>query len=81
VEQLGHDQVGDLIRDRRPEEDDALVEEAGVDVERALSARGLLDDHRDKWAHGPRFVSLGGWNSSPTRAAAFKAGRQGSGAV
>jgi hypothetical protein len=29
------------------EEDDALVEEAGIDVERALSARGLFDHHRD----------------------------------
>src|SRR6185436_17212468 len=29
------------------EEDDPLVEQARVDVERALAARGLLDHHRD----------------------------------
>ena len=58
VQQLGHDQVGDLVVDRRAEEDDPLVEQAGVDVERALPAGGLLDDHRYEWAHGPRFVSL-----------------------
>ena len=52
VEELGDDQVGDLVGDRRAEEDDPLVQQPGVDVERALSAGGLLDDHRDKWAHG-----------------------------
>src|SRR5581483_7572726 len=34
-----------------PEEDDALVQQAGVDVERALATRGLLDHHRDQRAH------------------------------
>ena len=58
VQQLRDDQVRDLVVDRRAEEDDPLVEQAGVDVERALPARGLLDDHRYEWAHGPRFVSL-----------------------
>ena len=32
----------------RAEEDDALVEQARVDVEAALAARRLLDDDRDK---------------------------------
>src|SRR5829696_3574028 len=55
VQHLGDDQVGDLVVDRRAEEDDAFVEQPGVDVERALAARRLLNDHRNKGAHGPRF--------------------------
>ena len=55
VQQLGDDEVGDLVVDGRAEEDDPLVEQAGVDVERALAAGGLLNDHGYKWAHGPRF--------------------------
>jgi hypothetical protein len=38
VEELGDDEVGDLVVDRGAEEDDALAEEARVDVERALPA-------------------------------------------
>ncbi len=55
VQQLRHDQVGDLVVHRRAEEDDPLVEQPAVDVECSLTARGLLDDHWDKWAHSPRF--------------------------
>jgi hypothetical protein len=55
VQQLRDDQVRDLIVDGRAEEDDPLVEQAAVDVERALPAGGLLDDHRYEWAHGPRY--------------------------
>ena len=51
VDQLGDDEVGDLVVDRRAEEDDALVEQARIDVERALAAGGLLDDHGDQWTH------------------------------
>ena len=51
VQELGHDQVRDLVGDRGAEEDDALVQQARVDVERALAAGGLLDDHWDQWAH------------------------------
>src|SRR5918912_4079146 len=58
MQELGDDQVGDLVVHRRAEEDDPLVQEAAVDVERALPAGGLFDDHRYEWAHGPRFVSL-----------------------
>ena len=54
VQQLRDDQVRDLVVDGRAEEDDPLVEQPAVDVERALTARGLLDDHWDKWAHSPR---------------------------
>src|SRR3954468_4373589 len=51
VEELGDDQVRDLVGHGRAEEDDPLVEEARVDVEGALPAGGLLDDHRYEWAH------------------------------
>src|SRR5947207_15371130 len=51
VDQLGHDQVRDVLVDRRAEEHDSLVQQAGVDVERALAAGGLLDDHGDQWTH------------------------------
>ena len=53
MQELGHDQVGDLVRDGRAEEDDSLVEEARVDVE-GRSTGGLLDDHRNEWTHGWR---------------------------
>src|SRR5579875_2830086 len=51
MQELSNDQVGDLIVDRRAQEDDSLVEQAAVDVKRALPAGGLLDDHRYQWAH------------------------------
>src|SRR5919197_5526516 len=51
MEELGDDQVGDLVVDGCSEKDDALVQESRVDVERALAARGLLDHHRDQRAH------------------------------
>ena len=51
VQQLRHDQVRDVLGHGRAEEDDALVQQAGVDVERALPAGGLLDDHWNQWAH------------------------------
>jgi hypothetical protein len=38
VQQLRDDEVRDLVVHRRPEEDDPLVEQTGVDVERTLSA-------------------------------------------
>ncbi len=49
VEQLGDDEVGDLVVDLLPEEHDALAQEQRVDVEGALAARRLLKhggDHR-----------------------------------
>jgi hypothetical protein len=51
MEQLGDRQVGDLVVDRRPEEDDPLAEQTRVDVEGALAVQGLLDHHRDLRAH------------------------------
>src|SRR3954447_20501372 len=51
VNELGHDEVRDVIRHGRAEKDDSLVEQPRVDVERAFTARRLLYDHRDQWAH------------------------------
>ena len=39
------DQVRHVLVDRNADEDDPLAEQAAVDVERALAARCLLDDH------------------------------------
>jgi hypothetical protein len=58
-QQLGHDQVGDLIVDRRAQEDDAVTQQARVDVEGALAARRGLDDHRDESGRIQRGVSSG----------------------
>ena len=49
VQELGDDEVGDLVVDLLAEEDDALAQEQRVDVEGALAARRLLEhggDHR-----------------------------------
>src|SRR2546426_2941636 len=48
MEELGHDEVCDLVVDRCAEEDDPVLEQARVDVEGALPARVLLDHHRDQ---------------------------------
>jgi len=48
VQQLGDDQVGDLVIDGGAQEDDAIVEQPGVDVVLALSAGAALDDGRYK---------------------------------
>ena len=48
VEQLGGDQVGDGVVDRRAQEDDAFLEQPGVEVERPLAPVGLLDHRRDE---------------------------------
>ena len=58
VDQLGDDEVGDVLGDRGAEEDDPLVEQPRVDVEGALAARGLLDHHRDQGAVADRSRSL-----------------------
>ncbi len=50
VEELGDDQVGAGVVDRRAEEDDAVGEQPGVDVVRPLTAVGRLDDGGDE--HG-----------------------------
>src|SRR3954452_17361844 len=48
MQDLGDDQFRDLVVDRRAEEDDPLVEQAAVDVERSLAAPVALDDHGDQ---------------------------------
>jgi len=55
VQELGHDEVGDLVVDGRAEEDDALVEQAREDVVLALAARGALDDGWDE-GHGLQHI-------------------------
>ena len=65
MQQLGDDQVGDVVGDRRAEEDDPLAEQARVDVERALAARGLLDHHRDQRAHEPHSIEGPGAPCAP----------------
>ena len=45
-QQLGADQRADLVVDRAGEEDDPLLQQAGIDVESALAAGGLLHHHR-----------------------------------
>ncbi len=57
MDELGDDQIRQLLGDLTAEEHDAIVEQARVDVERALAASGLLDDHRDQ-GHG---VLLQAW--------------------
>ena len=47
MQQLSDDQVRDLVVDGGPQEDDALCQQARIDVEGALAARGLLNDHWD----------------------------------
>src|SRR3954468_1426253 len=53
VQQLGDDEVRDLIVDRLAEEDDPLVEQAREDVVLALAAGAALDDGGDE-GHGAR---------------------------
>ncbi len=47
-EQLGAEQGADLIEHRAGQEDDALLEQPGIDVVGAFPAGGLLDHHRDE---------------------------------
>src|SRR6201999_1772494 len=49
VQELGDDQVGQILGDGLAEEDDPLRQQSAVDVEGALAASGLFDDHRDQW--------------------------------
>ena len=47
MQELRHHEVGGVTGDFLAEEDDAIVEQAAVDVVASLAARGLLDDIRD----------------------------------
>jgi hypothetical protein len=48
VDQLGDDQIRNLVVDRLAQEDDPLAEQPRVDVERPLAAGCLLDHHGDQ---------------------------------
>ena len=84
VEELGDDEVRDLVVDRRAEEDDPLVEQTRVDVERALAARRLLDHHRNQGAHSVSllpgvhsFVSPAGFSLSGVQSLSRASARSG----
>jgi hypothetical protein len=47
-EQLGNDQVRHHVIDRGSQENDAINQQAGINIVTALAASGLLDHHRDK---------------------------------
>src|SRR4051794_3124235 len=49
MQQLRDDEVGDRVVDRLADEDDPLAQQARIDVERALAARVLLNDHGYEW--------------------------------
>ena len=49
IQQLGNDQVCNLVVDRRPQENDPLAEQKRVDVEGALDPAGAFDNH---WNNG-----------------------------
>ena len=54
-EELSGDEGGSEVFDGSCDEDDSLFEEAGIDIESALAAGGLLNDHGDKRIHGRGF--------------------------
>ena len=50
-QELGDDQVGHLVVDRRADEDDPVLEQAGIDVHRPLAAAGVFENDGDVVAH------------------------------
>ena len=56
VDQLGADQAGDLVVDRRLQEDDVLLQQPAVEVVGPLAAAGLLDDVGDEVVLASRFM-------------------------
>ena len=54
-EELGDDQVGEVVLDRVAQEDDPLAQQARVDVVGALPPAGGLDDHGDEHLGTPWF--------------------------
>ena len=51
-EDLSDDQRGDLVADGRTQEDDAVLQQARVDVVRALAAAGVFDDDGNEVGQG-----------------------------
>ena len=76
-QELGDDEVGDVVLDRVAEEDDPLAQQARVDVVGALAAAGGFDDHR----HEHRVVSLGRRGSWVTAVDGGQPARAGSSSV
>src|SRR5205085_166211 len=76
VKHLRHDEVADGIVDRRPQEDDPLLQKTRVDVERALPSSCLLNHHRD---HVVLHASSFGPSSSPEVAGSAPASTRASG--
>src|SRR5690606_34191635 len=52
IQQLRDDEVGYFIVNRPAQKDDAVVEQAGVDVIGPLAAAGLFDDDGNECRHG-----------------------------
>ncbi len=48
-QQLGDDRVGRFIGDRAAEDDDAVLQQAGIDVIGPLAAAGFFDDDGDQY--------------------------------
>ena len=46
---LGDDQVGDGVVDGRAQDDDAVLEQAGIDIHRPLFTAAPFDHDRDQW--------------------------------
>src|ERR1700686_375853 len=59
-EQLRHDDVGDLVVDGRPDEDDSVFEQPRVDVHPAFAPIRGLDDVRDQIGRIHTFSIIGG---------------------
>ena len=59
---MGDDQIGHVVVDRLPQENDVLLEQPRVDIGGALAPRGLLDDHR---LLNPRWRNLVGEMHGP----------------
>src|SRR3989304_4951696 len=52
-QELGDDQVREVVLDLVADEDDPFLQQPRVDVVGALSAAGGLDDHRNEHVGGP----------------------------
>ena len=48
MEKLGYDNIGHIVVNGASQKHDAIVEQARINVVRALAAAGLLHDHRDE---------------------------------
>ncbi len=72
MQQLGHDQVGDLIVDRRAQEDDPLAQQMRVQVGGTLPTRVLLNNHRHQRAHRSQGCTSRSVTKTLTRRSAYR---------